>query len=172
MEVIHCWTCQILILIWVWIWEWFELVSMRLARSIIRGTSYESDQESNQDHLIIEDESDCNKIYEKHWSSILVPRYRCVSVSGSLSIDGYSNLTRLAIYSGTLDGLTSLTISNDPVLTEVLFKREYNCNDMLSNLVRLTISSRIFYISIKLIFLCYRPFTWENIVSIASQVFR
>lgn len=117
---------------------------MRLARSIIRGTSYESDQESNQDHLIIEDNSDCNKIYEKHWSSILVPRYRCVSISGNLSIDGYSNLTRLAIYPAAMTGLTSLTISNDPVLTEVFFRGDSYYNDLLSNVVTLTFSSRIF----------------------------
>ena len=147
------------------------IVSMRLARCIIRGTCDESDQESDQDHLIIEDDSDCNKIYEKHWSSILVSGYRCVSINGNMSIDGYSNLTRLTIYSGAMNGLTSLTISNDPVLTEVLFKSGYNGYDMLSNLVTLTISSRIFYISIKLIFLCYRPFT-SDVDSIQSQVFR
>lgn len=117
---------------------------MRLARCIVRGTSDESDHENNQNSLIVEDESDCDKISQNHWSTILISSYRCSSINDGLTIDGYSNLTRLAIYKGALNGLTSLTISNNPVLTEVSFLADdMSYNELLSNLVTLTISSSV-----------------------------
>ena len=66
--------------------------------------------------LVIQDDNDCNKLYQSGWSSIIVNEGLCNSMTESLSISNNNCLQYIYIQYGSLKYLNSFSISSLPEL--------------------------------------------------------
>ena len=62
--------------------------------------------------LVIENEDDCEKIYESGWSSITVKEGYCESLTGNLTIANNNCLQYIYFYEFVLDNIESFVLSN------------------------------------------------------------
>ena len=68
-------------------------------------------------YLHVTEESQCEKISENTWKSIVVESGLCNSMTGDLRIENYPNLYNLIVKQQSLMNLNSLTITNNPYLS-------------------------------------------------------
>ena len=99
------------------------------------------------DHLHITKESDCEKITEKNWKSIVVESGLCNSMTDDLRIENYPNLITFIFKCQSLMNLNSLTITNNPSLAYLGTDSSYlvYSNEIYSTVKSVEISRIIFY---------------------------
>ena len=92
--------------------------------------------------LVIENEDDCEKIYESGWSSITVKDDYCNSLTGNLIISDNNCLQYILLQSDVLSNIQSVEISNLTNLS--LIRTDYSFYHTTS----LTLSSTIYIMTI------------------------
>ena len=92
--------------------------------------------------LVIENEDDCEKIYESGWSSITVKEGYCNSLTGNLIISDNNCLQYILLQSNVLSNIQSVEISNLTNLS--LIRTDYSFYYSTS----LTLSSTIYIMTI------------------------
>ena len=97
--------------------------------------------------LVIENEDDCEKIYESGWSSITVKEGYCNSLTGNLIISDNNCLQYIHIHFDVLSNIQSVEISNVTNLS--LIRMEYSFYHTTS----LTLSSTFYFMTVNQIFL-------------------
>lgn len=100
-------------------------------------------------YLHVTEESQCEKISENTWKSIVVESGLCNSMTGDLRIENYPNLYNLIVKQQSLMNLNSLTITNNPYLsyfgTDATFFLYHN--GTFGNVKNVEISRLLFFYS-------------------------
>ena len=67
----------------------------------------------------MKEESDCVKLQNHSWSSIIIGKGVCNELSSAFIISSYTNLRRFEIRSDSLNKVPSIKISSNPLLQEI-----------------------------------------------------
>ena len=98
---------------------------------------------SNQ-HLVVSSDSDCYKLSQTHWQSIIIKEGRCNSKRNDLIIVNYPYLESIHVEKRSLQNLRSLVISDNPLLSNISFRDNEDYDDSaFMNVKNVTISSII-----------------------------
>ena len=95
----------------------FHIVSSNLQTMIISSLGIRSCSAAQS--LTVSSDSDCEKLQEHGWTSIIVNSGLCNSMRGNLSISNYPCLESIDIKKNSLRNLNSLVISNNPQLSSI-----------------------------------------------------
>ena len=84
------------------------------------------------DGLIISEEDECELIFEKHWSYIIVEDGVCNDYSGNLTLSDYPNLLFIEINGESFSSIHSFELINNPLLGSLKIQTSgeeysYNC---------------------------------------------
>ena len=101
---------------------WCNIVSSTLASSIKSHLFSKPTSNICGSPLIIENDNDCDKLYESGWSSITVKEYMCDSINGSLLFENDTCLQYIHIQSSALYQIDSLGMINLPNLKSVIIE--------------------------------------------------
>ena len=112
----------------------YSIDSQRLAGCILDGECNSSENPISLfipvNSLIVKDENDCVKLLDHSWSSIIIGDELCNTMTSSLNISAYMNLTYLEIGSKSLTNITSLIIDNNPLLTTFITIESDSCSNV------------------------------------------
>ena len=96
--------------------------------------------------LVVSSDSDCYKLSQTHWQSIIIKEGRCNSKRNDLFIVNYPYLETIHVEKKSLQNLRSLVSSDNPLLSRISFE-DYDYNDyedsVFMNVKNVTISSII-----------------------------
>lgn len=124
----------------------YSIDSQRLTGCILDGGCSSSENPISLfipvDSLIVKEESDCVKLLDHSWSSIIIGDELCNTMTSSLHISAYMNLTYLEIGSKSLTNISSLIIENNPLLTTFITIEFDSC----SNVEELVIQSSCIFL--------------------------
>ena len=112
----------------------YSIDSQRLVGCILDGECNSSENPISLfipvDSLIVKEESDCVKLLDHSWSSIIIGDELCNAMSSALNISAYMNLTYLEIGSKSLTNISSLIIENNPLLTSFITIESDSCSNV------------------------------------------
>lgn len=118
----------------------FHIDSQRLGGCILDGGCSSTDSPiitpTPTDYLIVKEESDCVKLENHSWSSIIIGKGVCNELSSALIISSYTNLVRFEIRRDSLNNVPSIEISSNPLLQEIKLSGSFD------NVYSVEISSR------------------------------
>ena len=135
--------------IWdLWEYSFLQTLIKRKSKRLIKQIAESGSLFIPVNSLIVKDENDCVKLLDHSWSSIIIGDELCNSMTSSLNISAYMNLTYLEIGSKSLTNISSLIIENNPLLTSFITIESDSC----SNVEELVIQSSC-------IFLLFNRFT-------------
>ena len=101
----------------------FQLDSQRLGGCILDGGCSSTDNPiitpTPNDYLFVTEESDCVKLQNHSWSSIIIGKGVCNELSSAFIISSYTNLIRFEIRRDSLNKVPSIEISSNPLLQEI-----------------------------------------------------
>ena len=95
-------------------------------------------------------DSDCYKLSQTHWQSIIIKEGRCNSKRNDLIIVNYPYLESIHVEKKSLQNLRSLVISDNPLLSRITFGDNDGYEDgVFMNVKNVSISSIIYNIILK-----------------------
>lgn len=101
---------------------WCNIVSSTLASSIKSHLFSKPTSNICGSPLIIENDDDCDKLYESGWSSITVKEYMCDSINGNLLFENDTCLQYIHIQRTALQIIDSLGFINLPNLKSIIIE--------------------------------------------------